>query len=161
VVRDSATKRPIAGVRVNVQSAGAVTTTDADGKYELRKLPPGKWTIHLSRDGYAFRYVREVEVTEEARNLDFELDPAATLHVEVTDKTGRPVVGRIFLGVHGKDENLPRYGTSVETDAEGRGTYRQIAPGRYELRLMQSGVGETTVEVQIIPGENVVRARLE
>lgn len=162
-VRDSATGRPIAGVRVVGRDTGLRDEglTDAEGRYCLREVPPGKWTLIVSRDGYGIRFVRDVEFAAEPRTQDFELDPAATLHVHVTDSAGRPVVGRIYLVVNGHEEKLTNVSTSVEADADGHAVYKQIMPGRYKLRIMKEGVGEANVEAEIAPGENVVRVRLE
>ena len=161
-VRDSATSRPIAGARVCVQDAGfREAFCDAQGVFRLREVPPGRWTVHVSRDGYGFRAFRDVELAEAPRTQDFELAPAATLHVHATDRAGRPVEGRLFLDIHGREENLTGVGTSIAADGEGHGVYRQILPGRYVLRLLKENVGEAKVEVEIAPGENVVRVRLE
>jgi hypothetical protein len=117
--------------------------------------------VHASRDGYGFRAFRDVEFTDGTATRDLDLAPAATLHVHATDRAGRPVEGRLFLDVHGREEGLTKVGTSIDADGEGHGIWRQILPGRYELRITKENVGEAKVEVEILAGENVVRVRLE
>ncbi len=163
-VVDAATGRPIPGARVRVRPYLRQTAfSDAGGNYCLRGLQPGKYKFHVSRDGYGFHVIRDVEVVAgEERTLDITLQPAATLHLRVTDAQGRPVTGRIFLGMSpaGKGEGT-RVGTSVTADELGRATYRQIVPGPYELRFKVRERGECKVRVEILPGENTVEARLE
>jgi RNA polymerase sigma-70 factor (ECF subfamily) len=162
-VRDSATGRPIAGARISVQqpASQSVASTDADGGYRLFDVPAGQWAVVVGVDGYGVRFLRGVAFAAEPRALDIALDPGATLHLHVTDRAGRPVVGRIHLGVRGRVEGLTTIGTSVEADTEGHAVYKQIVPGLYDLRILQAGVGDTKVEVEILTGENVVRVRLE
>jgi hypothetical protein len=51
--------------------------------------------------------------------------------------------------------------TGLRVDADGHAVYRQILPGSYDLLVSQPGVGEAKVAVEISPGENTVRVRLE
>ncbi|MHC4933575.1 MAG: carboxypeptidase-like regulatory domain-containing protein, partial [Planctomycetota bacterium] len=105
---------------------------------------------------------RDVKVEKgEERTLDLQLHPAATVHLFVVDPKGRPVAGRLFFGIHAKNEGGTRVGTSVKADDEGRATYRQIVPGPYSLRVLLREIGEAKVEVEILPGENRVEVRLE
>jgi RNA polymerase sigma-70 factor (ECF subfamily) len=166
-VVDAATGRPIPGARVGVWPYRRHTQTavsDAEGNYCLRGgLQPGKYRLHVSRDGYGFHVIRDVEVVAgEERTLDITLQPAAILHLRVTDAQGRPVIGRVLLGIRPvrKDEGT-RVGTSVTADELGRATYRQIVPGSFELRFQARERGECKVRIEILPGENTVEVRLE
>ena len=161
-LRDSVTGRPVPGVSVRIQRPRHFEAlTDENGTYRLHDVPPGPCVLILSRDGYGIRVVRDVEVGAEVRALDFQLAPAATLHVYATDSANRPVVGRIFLGINGLGAKTTRIGTGIEADAEGHAIFRKIVPGPYELRIRCSGVGEAKVNVEITPGENTLRVRLE
>ena len=62
-VTDSATGSPLAGVHVEVLVPQPVrtTTTDARGRFRLRGLTPGRYTVSFVRLGYAPRR-REVRV---------------------------------------------------------------------------------------------------
>ncbi|MCK6458648.1 MAG: sigma-70 family RNA polymerase sigma factor [Planctomycetes bacterium] len=162
-VRDAETGRPIAGVRVSVQRMPVFkeARSAGDGAYRLCDVPPGKWTVIVERDGYGVRFIRDVEVGNDPRTLDVDLSPAATLHIHVTDGSGRPVAGSLHVGIQGREEGLTNVGTGVDADAEGHAVYKQIVPGTYDLRIVKEGVGEGKVEAVIALGENVVRVRLE
>ncbi len=161
VVLDAMTRRPIANVRV---TAGRIKgQSDAEGRYVLRNLPKGKYRLQVSRDGYGFTVLRDVEVYgDRVRMLDIELEPAAKLRLTVTDSAGRPVTGRIFLSIRPLERGRgTRVGTSVTADGEGLASYRQIVPGRYTLYFKADERGQATEEVEILPGENRVDVTLE
>ncbi len=160
--RDATTKEPIANVRVRIHRPfSRETATGPDGVYRFRDVQPGTLALTVSKDGYGVQYFGEVELGTEARTLDLELDPAATLQLHVTDRVGSPVVGRIFLGINGRGEKKTEFGTNLDADAEGHAIYKQIVPGSYVLIVSQGGVGEAKVETVILAGENLVRVRLE
>lgn len=57
-VRDTRTKKPLAGIHVALDGAAAAVT-DADGKFRIDKLPPGEHAVALSGDK-----LTEVQTTE-------------------------------------------------------------------------------------------------
>ncbi|MFI5401989.1 MAG: sigma-70 family RNA polymerase sigma factor [Planctomycetota bacterium] len=161
-VRDSTTRKPVGGARVRITWPSLIeTATDADGAYLFRELKPGTVTVRASRDGYGIGDVLEIDVGGEARTLDIDLDPAATLRLHVLDRTGAPVSGKVSLVIVGRGENKTDMGAELTADAHGHAVYRQIVPGSYHLLVSQPGAGEAKVESDIAPGENVVRVRLE
>jgi len=93
-----------------------------------RLLAPGKWTVLISKDGYGIRSVRDLEFTAGAQTLDFELDPAATLQVQVTDRAGRPVVGRVFLGFHSPDKTSRTSGRASRPMRRDTGSIGRSSP---------------------------------
>ncbi len=51
------TNRPLGRARVSVTAlgpggGGQATSTDADGRYEIKELPAGRYTITVNRSGY-------------------------------------------------------------------------------------------------------------
>jgi len=161
-VRDAVTGEPLAGTRVCMQRPLSHTTnTDADGVYRFYGVSPGPCELYFSIDGYGIQWVKDFDLEEGKGTLDLDLLPAATLRLEVTGPDGRPVSGRLILGVIGRGEGTTNVGTGVEADAEGHAVCRQIVPGRYQLHVTKESLGSARVEVEIVPGENVVRARLE
>jgi len=160
-VRDATTKEPIAAVLLRITRPFAETSTGPDGVYRFRDLKPGTFTMSLLKDGYGARHLLETRIGADVRTLDIELDRAATLHLRVTDRSGSPVVGRLYLGVIGRGDKTTDFGAGVVADAQGHAVYRQIVPGSYDLIVSQGGVGEAKVETEIAAGENVVRVRLE
>jgi len=74
------TGEPIPGV--NVSTDGAKTTTDAEGRYTLRELPAGTYTVRCCKSGYSFTPVsRVVTVGPHQENIDF---TGAPITVEFT-----------------------------------------------------------------------------
>jgi hypothetical protein len=156
-VLDAVTRRPVRDVRIRVGSIrGSEARTDAEGRYVLRDLPKGKYRLRLSCDGYGFKVMPNVEIYgDRVRTLDFELDPASTVRLRLTDSEGQPVTGRVFMSVRPLEKGRGTHvGTSITADGVGAASYRQIVPGRYTLHLKAHRRGEASVEVEIHPGEN-------
>lgn len=78
VVKDADFRESLPGVQVGVLENGASTQTDADGRFAIQGLPPGKYTLSVVREGYARKLVYDVLVT--ARTMR-ELDIAITANV--------------------------------------------------------------------------------
>ena len=163
-IRDAATNEPIAGVRVNLQGGRPSAVTDAEGRFELRGALQGPVEIFVSKEGWGIRFVRRTIATGKPEVIEETLDRAATLHLWITDPRGKPVSGQLVLGIRPPAEGAggpTRIGTSIEADAGGHAVYRQVVPGRYQLRVLASGVGGASVETEIVAGENTVSVRLE
>jgi hypothetical protein len=116
VVRDAATRKPLAGVRVlgqvdlrdstpygylNLSDVG--TVTDAEGKYVLDGLPMVKKYILLAQpkpgDGLVHRYAlcRDEALGVGPLRMDFDLPRGVVLTGQVKDrKTGKPVFAHVF-----------------------------------------------------------------
>jgi len=105
VVR-SDTGEPLRRVQVRVDewstgdhSGPAATMTDAEGRYELKQLPAGRYQLRATRGGYVevaygqrrpFERGRPLELGEGAvlQNVDFALPPGAVVTGRVVDETG-------------------------------------------------------------------------
>jgi RNA polymerase sigma factor (sigma-70 family) len=150
-VRDATTGRPIRGVHVWVKRPRRNAYTDAQGNYSLRGLPPGKYDLYASMDGYGLQVVWKTEVRPgEERTLHVALEPAATLHVRVIDGQGRPVCGRMMLVAQPVREGRgTKSGHWLETDEA------------YELRVITHDRRKCTKEAEIKTGENTVEVRLK
>lgn len=105
VASDSGTPLRRAQVRA---TGGAVrttrlTSTDAEGRYEFRNLPPGRYTITVNKAGYVglefgqrrpFDGGRPLDLAEgqAADEIDFALPRGSVITGRITDGTGEPVV---------------------------------------------------------------------
>ncbi|MBN1349103.1 carboxypeptidase-like regulatory domain-containing protein, partial [candidate division KSB1 bacterium] len=69
------TKEPLPGVNVMLKGTFLGASTDLNGHYIIRKVPPGKYTLSFSMIGHQKQQVRNVKV-----------DPAATTTVSVNLK---------------------------------------------------------------------------
>ena len=72
VVTDAATGRPLAAATVHALAreetvpfpgVSPVTQTDAEGRYTLSAVPPGKWSLLVEADGYDVQSVPDVVAT--------------------------------------------------------------------------------------------------
>lgn len=163
-VVDATTREPVPGVRVAVtQPPAHESQTDHRGSFSLGELPPGEYTVWATKDGYGTRLFNKVRVgAGESCALRIEMHPAGTLHVQVSDGGGRPVTGRVFLGITPLGDRIDEgLGTSRMADAEGRIVYPRLAPGRYRLRFSAAEHGKAVIETEIRPGENSLKIRLE
>jgi hypothetical protein len=164
VVRDSVTRDPVVEVRVSCQTAGGdPSVTNSAGEYVFQEMIPGKHRLIFSKDGYGILFVHGVEVKAgETTTRDIDLDPAATLHLHITDAKGDPVVGRHVLAITPKRGTTgTSVGTGVTADASGHAVYRRIVPGSYKLSVIAEGKGRGEVEAEILLGDNTVYVRLE
>lgn len=87
------TKTPLAGARITVTGGKlppATRVTGADGAFEVAGLPPGKYAIEVTAEGYEpSTGVEEVRVSEEV-SLELELVPVAA-EDEVVVRGVRPI----------------------------------------------------------------------
>ncbi len=160
-VLDRTTRRPLPAATVSISGRlYRSATTDAAGAYRFLDLPAGRYRVAVSRNGYATEHLQELTVPPGGQRFDAELSPASALSIAVTDPTGQPYIGDLDLmitAVGGKGSS----GADLRTDAEGRVSYDRILPGRYELRFEAGGIGEASLEVVLVPGDNSLDVRLQ
>jgi len=163
-VTDASSREPVDRVRVSIDRGywpGSIYT-DARGGFTLRGLAPGKYTLQFIKAGHGFHVVRDVGVVKgRPTRLAVQLQPAATLRLQVSDAQGMPVAGPMFLGVHNVERNKgTNVGTSVTANGEGLALFRSIVPGTYDLYVKVEGRGSVRARAEILPGDNLVDVRL-
>jgi RNA polymerase sigma factor (sigma-70 family) len=130
--------RPIEGADVccvpTIAGRNNRAMTDAAGRYDFDGVTAGTFDVTAQSDeAGAFMMPRKITLGDgEERDVDFELDMAATITGTVVDKTGAPVEGVHVVWIHEKTGDL---GRSV-TDRHGR--YRCAAMtggGRYHAAV--------------------------
>mgnify|MGYP000023542103 CR=1 FL=1 len=96
------TGEPLAGVNVVVDDATGGAATDANGKYSILNVAPGRHRVTASMVGYGTVVVTDVEVEpDRTARVDFRLEPAAIGMPPVKVRAERPLVS--------KDMTAPRY----------------------------------------------------
>ena len=81
-----------------------LTTTDAEGRYEFLNLPPGRYTITVSKAGYVglefgqrrpFEGGRPLDLADAqvAEQIDFALPRGSVIAGRITDDAGDPIIG--------------------------------------------------------------------
>jgi protocatechuate 3,4-dioxygenase beta subunit len=161
------TKRPLRRARVTVNSPGLggegrMTSTDADGRYEIKDLPPGRYTVAVNRSGYLrltygqrrpFEQGKPLQVADKdiVDGVDFLLPRMSLITGRIVDETGEPISGvRVFAMrtayFEGRRRLVPVAGGPIAmTDDTGQYRILGLTPGSY---FVMSDVRETwTVNV--------------
>ncbi len=147
------TGRPLRRARISFQAPelngeNRATSTNADGKFEIKELPAGRYTISVSRSGYLqLRYGQrrpfeagtplQLADRQAVDNVNFSLPRMGLITGRVFDETGDPISGvRVFamrsVYFEGKRRLVPVAGGPVAlTDDAGQYRILGLAPGSY------------------------------
>ena len=89
-VVDRAADRPLSDVQVSVVGTNLGARTDADGRYVVRGVPAGVYTIRAGRIGYTEQRQQVTVASQQTATADFSLSVAALVLSEVvTTATGQ------------------------------------------------------------------------
>lgn len=119
----------------------------ADGTYHVQDVPlPDSEEIYVQLlSGESFAPQMEFRPTPDSGSrleVDFELEPARSLTVEVTDEVGRPLTSGFVLAGWG-DGQANRTTTSwVPLDEKGRVTFPAVRLGAITLTTLREGFGQ-------------------
>jgi hypothetical protein len=161
------TKRPLRRARITVNAPGLggegrTTSTDADGRYEIKELPAGRYTVAANRSGYLrltygqrrpFEQGKPLQVADNdvVSNIDFLLPRMSLITGRIVDETGEPISGVRVLAMRtayfeGRRRLVPvANGPITMTDDTGQYRILGLTPGSY---FVMSDVRETwTVNV--------------
>lgn len=133
---------------IDVLTAPLTASTSNDGRYELRDIPPGRYTLAVQRSGYLSLTYGQRRPDEQARPLeiaekeviekvDFALPRMSVISGRVLDELGDPIVGvtvwamqtRYFEG----RRKLVATGANSRTDITGRYRLLSLPPGEYAV----------------------------
>jgi hypothetical protein len=154
-VRDVA-GAPLSGALVMVVPQGGSssevlrTQSDAEGKFVVRGLSPGKLDVRASLDGYGASTRKDVEVKEDqpTKPVELVLEQGTRVRVRVTDRQGMAVAGasaRLVPTDASSATLSPDPGKLFEgwlagqglTDAQGWLDLGALAPGEYRLEAQR------------------------
>ena len=140
---------PVRRAQVRANGSGMpgarVTTTDAQGRFELRDLPAGRWTVSASKPGFVtqrygqrrpFETVSPLEVADGQRvDANFSLLRGGVINGRVQDDLGDPVANvRVMVQrrqmIEGR-RRMVNVGVTDETDDTGAFRLYGLAPGEY------------------------------
>ncbi|HUH00586.1 MAG TPA: carboxypeptidase regulatory-like domain-containing protein [Kofleriaceae bacterium] len=141
VVREGS--RPIAGATVAL-SDGALsmtqtTTTDAQGRFELRDLPDANYVV------WAWHGAAASALLAGAPEVELALEPATVVEGRVVDRNGGAGVAARVVLIAAGDEGAARSGVA---DAEGNFRIDGVPRGRWRVQLDAPGyLARTSYEV--------------
>lgn len=155
--------QPLRRVQVRATSAGArdvhMASTDADGKYELKDLPAGRYRLSATKGGFVslaygqsrpFEAGKPLEIADRqiVDKVDFALPRGGVIAGRVTDEFGEPIVDVRVMAMRDSyargRRQLNVSGRQVTTNDLGEYRIFDLAPGQYVVAAMQTaGTAET------------------
>lgn len=151
---DSQTKEPLIGATVTIVGTKLGTSADASGKFSLRNIDAGTYTVRIASVGYVTAQ-RRVTIGSGVSTLDLALDPSPIEASEVIIEVNRareretPVafttVGKqeIDQKIHGQDAPL------LVKNVPGVYAYSTDGVGNGEAKLLVRGFNQNYVQVLI------------
>jgi Carboxypeptidase regulatory-like domain len=149
LVTSADTNSPMRRAQVRATSADTrsarLSTTDADGRFELRDLPAGRWTISATKGGFVtqqfgqrhpFESVEPIDLADGQRfTANFTLSRGSAITGRVSDEFGDPITGaRVQVlrsqAQQGRRRLVPT-ANGAQTDDTGAFRVFGLAPGEY------------------------------
>lgn len=151
--------RPLRGAQVYAMSAAlrrsSSTRTDADGRFEVKNLPPAEFTVMASKPGYVGMYYgakrgggaagRPVRLADgqTVEKIDFQLPRACAITGRVLDEYGEPAgeagIEPMKAVVIGGRRRLMTVDFGNQTDDLGQFRVFGLDPGDYFVRATLRG----------------------
>ncbi len=153
-----------AQVRIGGQGAqGRLATTDAQGRFEIRDLPGGRYTVSASKGGFVSIQYGQRRPSESGTPLDIgegqtlekiviALPRGSVISGRITDEFGEPVANAVVTSLRygyagGARRLLPAGGQNSRDTTDDQGHFRLfgLSPGDYIISAsFRSGGGEAT-----------------
>ena len=153
-----------AQVRIGGQGAqGRLATTDAQGRFEIRDLPGGRYTVSASKGGFVSIQYGQRRPSESGTPLDIgegqtlekvviALPRGSVISGRITDEFGEPVANAVVTSLRygytgGARRLLPAGGQNSRDTTDDQGHFRLfgLSPGDYIVSAsFRSGGGEAT-----------------
>src|SRR6185295_2012761 len=154
------TGQPLRKAQVRVVAAelreNRMTTTDADGRYEFKELPAGRYTVMASKGSYVnlqygqqrpFEPGKPLEIRDgqTVEKVDFSLPRGAVITGRVLDEFGEPaadvqVMAQRYQNMGGRRRLVPA-GRGAMTNDIGEYRLFAIPPGQYYLSATLRSMG--------------------
>lgn len=165
------TGAPIRRAQVRLMSpelrGGRVATTDPDGRYEFRDLPPGRYTFNTSKAGFvsmqfgqrrAFEQGKPIEMLDAQvmDTADFRLPRGSAITGRILDEFGEPIADAMVQAmqhqfVGGRRQLVPA-GRGGQTNDLGQYRIYGLSPGEYVVSATVPNMGGIDMEVNSAVG---------
>lgn len=117
-VIDAETKEPIFGVNIAIENTLFGSATNSKGKFSIKNIPPGKYTIKLSAIGYETQKVevkilplQETEITVELKPTTYTVEP-----IVVTATKREQILSEIPVTTHVVESQLISHRNNLQID---------------------------------------------
>lgn len=155
------TGSPIRRAEIRATSNGGLTrfaTTDTDGRYVVRDLPAGAFTLHISKSGFVPLYFGQRRPFERRTTIelipgrrvsaDIRLPRAGAITGRIVDRTGEPVMGARVQAMRRRmidgQRGLQAVGVADTTDDTGSYRVYGLPPGDYYVAATPRPVEDRT-----------------
>lgn len=99
VVRDKENDQPVPGASVMIVETQQGRVTDAEGRFVIYNVPPGKYTVRIQMIGYRPVSYQNVEVTANLRTrLRVAVEQSAVEMSEIVVRAERPLIQKDIIG---------------------------------------------------------------
>jgi carboxypeptidase family protein len=153
----SETGGPLRRAEIRATSNGGLSryaTTDPEGRYVVRDLPAGTFTLHVSKSGFVPLYFGQRRPFERRTTIslvpgqrvsaDIRLPRAGAITGRIVDRTGEPVMGARVQALRRRMVNgqrgLQAVGAADTTDDTGAYRVYGLPPGDYYVTATTRGV---------------------
>ena len=140
---------------------GRVASTDEEGRWEIKDLPAGRYTLTASKGGYVqlsfgqrrpFERGRPIELTDgqTLENVNFNLPRGSVIAGRIVDEFGEPIADAMVSAMHhrtfGGRRRLVPVGRFGSTDDMGHFRIYGLAPGDYYVSATLRPMGMMGIE---------------
>ena len=153
------TGRPLrrAAITVTAPELGTenrTASTGLDGRYEIKDLPAGRYTVRVQRSGYLplqYGQRRPLEAgkplqlgdKQAAENIDFTLPRTGVISGRITDELGEPIANVTVYAMRsmwfeGQRKLVPASGPRTVTDDDGEYRMRGLNPATYYVMAVSN-----------------------
>lgn len=170
IVEEKDTLTPLQGAAVTLGAArdsqasrDQQISTDAQGKFELGNLAPGKYTVIVALTGYA-QLLSTVEIEADATTdmkalLSKEGDQSTGIYGIVSDSQGRPI-GGAQVSLDYAIRSGTRSIATVTTGSDGKYTFTGLSAGDYAIRAEHPSylpnTGKVSVSLHQMAERNII-----